>query len=76
MNNDILNMMRYALPELKARGNYNTWVVICPFHTDKRRPDLPQLCIDIKNQNYVCLGCGEKGNLDKMERELDKLKKA
>lgn len=73
MNSQLLKMMIDDIPRLKMKGNYNVWTILCPFHTDFRRPELPQLLIDIRAQRFNCVGCGKKGDLEKLGDMLKKL---
>lgn len=73
MNRQILELMQGDLKKVKAKGNFNTWIVLCPFHDTFKRPDHPTLFIDIKNQNYNCLDCQARGKLEDLERKLEKM---
>lgn len=63
-----LNHMIEDFPELKMSGNNNSWVLLCPFHFDKR--ERPQFIIDVYGKKFHCLGCGEKGDLTYLKTRI------
>lgn len=72
MNRQLLEMMRTDMKTTKMKGNYNTWVLICPFHVDHARPEHQSLFIDVRHDHFNCIKCGKKGKLDDLDAELEK----
>lgn len=60
--------MMHDFPAMKLSGNHNCWAMLCPFHADRR--DRAQFFVDLRSKKYHCLGCGERGDLEQLERKL------
>lgn len=67
-NNTHLLAMINDFPAMKLTGGTRTWVMLCPFHWDRR--ERPEFFVDIQRKHYRCLGCGVQGNLDELQRKL------
>lgn len=72
MNKEILRLMLDVFPKMQLKGDFNTWVMVCPFHEPLNPGKLkPQFFVDIKSSNYNCIGCGTRGKLKDLIRDLE-----
>lgn len=70
---ELIDMMINDFPQLKLKGNHNTWVLKCPFHFDPR--DRQQFFVDVKADNYHCIACGIRGKVNSLEEDMAKFRK-
>lgn len=73
LKKELIDMMINDFPSLKIKGNHNNWILKCPFHHDIK--ERPQFFIDVKYNNYHCIGCGIRGKVDNLESDLERFEK-
>ena len=72
MNKEILRLMLDVFPQMQLKGDFNTWVMVCPFHEPLNPRNIkPQFFIDVKSSNYHCIGCGIRGKTKELIRDLE-----
>lgn len=52
-----------------TRAGTSKWKGLCPFHSEKT----PSFVVDENFQNYMCFGCGAKGDIIKFVEEIEHL---
>lgn len=52
-----------------SRAGTSKWKGLCPFHPEKT----PSFIVDENFQNYMCFGCGAKGDIIKFVEETERL---
>lgn len=52
-----------------SRAGTNKWKGLCPFHSEKT----PSFVVDENFQNFMCFGCGAKGDIIKFAEETEHL---
>lgn len=72
MNKEILRLMSDEFPKMQMKGDFNTWIIVCPFHEPLNPKNIkPSLFLDIRVGNYHCIGCGTRGKLKELMRDLE-----
>jgi len=61
----LLNEIINSLNITKKQDSKGWYTVFCPFHDDKRKPNLR-----LNKKGFICMACNEKGNLKKLADKL------
>ncbi len=60
-----LDQVLRELGKSAGPDHHGWYTALCPFHDDKRRPNLR-----LREGGFRCMTCGEKGNLKKLAARL------